>query len=123
MYLFKEYMKENDKQDKLLSSEEGNKDNNSSDEDEDKNNIIKTDSENKKDNLELLQDKIEKPKEEEDDLIPEIEPKRNFTPFKDDPFLDSNFISRFFMYWAFKVLNISKKKSRKKERKRKKNSC
>ena len=108
-------MKEDDKKDKLLSSEEGNKDNNNSDEEEGNNNIIKTDSENKKDNLELLQDKNENTKEEEDNLIPEIEPKRNFTPFKNDPFLDSNFISRFFMYWAFKVLNISKKTKIKKE--------
>ena len=107
-------MKEDVKQEKLLSSEEENKESEISEEEKD-NNLIKTDSKNKINNLELLKDKIENNNEEEDDLIPEIKPKLNFTPFKNDPFLDSNFISRFFMYWAFKVLRISKKTKIKKE--------
>ena len=64
--------------------------------------------EDKINDLELLKVKIEDKKENEDEdedkFIAESKTKQNFTPFKDDPFLDSNFISRFFMYWAFKVI-------------------
>ena len=47
----------------------------------------------------------------------EIKPmlKRQFTPFKGDPYLDSNFISRFLMYWAYKIIKISTKTEMKKE--------
>ena len=101
-------MKEDDKIEKLISE----KDNETSEE----NDNIKTDSDNKINKLELLEDKIEnKPEEENEDNIKEIEPKKNFTPFKNDPFLDANFFSRFFMYWAFKVLKISKRTKIKKE--------
>ena len=41
--------------------------------------------------------------------------KRNFTPFTNDPYLDSSFISRFFMFWAFKIINIATKTEMKKE--------
>ena len=101
-------MKEDDKIEKLISE----KDNETSEE----NDNIKTDSDNKINKLELLEDKIEnKPEEENEDNIKEIGPKKNFTPFKNDPFLDANFFSRFFMYWAFKVLKISKRTKIKKE--------
>ena len=106
-------MEEDEKKDKLITDEESYKSSEEKESNDD--NLIKTDSSNKiNNNLELLKEKIEIPKEE-DNSIPEIEPKRNFTPFKDDPFLDANFISRFFMYWAFKVLRISKKTKIKKE--------
>ena len=41
--------------------------------------------------------------------------KKNFTPFKNDPYLDSNIISKIFMYWAFKTINIATKTEIKKE--------
>ena len=100
-------MKEDEKIDKLLSVE--------SESEEKDNEEKKTDPPKEKDNLELLKEKIESPKEDDEILIPEEKPRQNFQVFKDDPFLDSNFISRFFMYWAFKVLNISKKTKIKKE--------
>ncbi len=107
-------MKESDdnKKDKLISLKD---ENNSDDEENDeKDDIIDTGSKKKFQNLEIMQNTGEK-SEEEEKLIGEPKIKQNFTPFKDDPFLDSNFISRFLMYWAFKVLNISKKTKIKKE--------
>ena len=56
--------------------------------------------------------------EEDDNLIIIKDPipnHKNFTPFKDDPYLDSNIFSRLFMYWAYKVLRISKNTKLKKE--------
>ena len=104
-------MEENDKIDKLI--EEPSSDTGTVKSNEDGTN---KDSENKINNLELLEDKIEnKDDKNEEDLIPEVHKKLNFTPFKNDPFLDSNFISRFFLYWGFKVLRISKKTKIKKE--------
>ena len=41
--------------------------------------------------------------------------KRNFTPFKGDPYLDSNIISRFLMYWAYRIIKIATKTEMKKE--------
>jgi ABC-type multidrug transport system fused ATPase/permease subunit len=78
-------------------------------------------------NLLVLEDKISEKKAK--DMIPlEIEDnkdikdekphqykKKNFTAFKNDPYLDSNIISRFFMYWAFKIINIATKTKMKKE--------
>ena len=78
-------------------------------------------------NLLVLEDKITEKKEK--DMIPlEIEDnknikdekphqnkKENFTAFENDPYLDSNIISRFFMYWAFKIINIATKTKMKKE--------
>ena len=61
---------------------------------------------------ELLKDKIIINEKEDEDFIPH---KKNFTPFNDDPYLDSNIFSRFFMYWAYKVLKISKSTKIKKE--------
>ena len=104
-------MKEDNKEEKFLTSDEENKEREN---DQMDNNIIRTDTENKIDKLEIMSDKSN-PKENEDVIFPEIKTKLNFTPFKDDPFLDSNFISRFFMYWAFKVLRISKSTKIKKE--------
>ena len=105
-------MEENEKIDKLIEEP-------SSDSGTVKSNEINTnkDSDNKINNLELLKDKIENPNDEnnDEDLIQEAPKKFNFTPFKNDPFLDSNFISRFFLYWGFKVLRISKKTKIKKE--------
>ena len=106
-------MKEDNKTDTLLNEEDESKE---KDDDENDDNIIKTDTQNKIDKLELLKDKIgEKADEDEDNIIPETNPKLNVPIFKDDPFLDSNFISKFFMYWAFKVLRISKNTKIKKE--------
>ena len=107
-------MKEDDKKDNLLNIEGENKEKENSDEENEK-----MESENKINDLELLKVKIEdkdKDKDEdEDNFIPTSKIKQNFTPFKDDPFLDSNFISKFFMYWAYKVLRISKKTKLRKE--------
>ena len=36
-------------------------------------------------------------------------PKQNFTPYTKDPYLDSNFINRFFLYWAYKIIRIATK--------------
>ena len=41
--------------------------------------------------------------------------KKSFTYFKNDPYLDANCISKFFMYWAYKIINISTKTKIKKE--------
>lgn len=41
--------------------------------------------------------------------------KKSFTYFKNDPYLDSNCLSKFFMYWAYKIINISTKTKMKKE--------
>ena len=50
---------------------------------------------------------------EDKEIRPSI--KRNFTPFKDDPYLDSNILSRFLMYWAYKIIKIATKTEMKKE--------
>ena len=43
-------------------------------------------------------------------------PKENLIlPPQKDPYLDSNIISKFFMYWAFKIISIATKKDLKKE--------
>ena len=66
-------------------------------------------------------DEINKPNEKEDFIQLEIEKERErdkqkkFTPFKNDPYLDSNFISRFLMFWAYKIINIATKTEMKKE--------
>ena len=98
---------EDEKIDKLLSVDNENE--------EKEDNEKANQNVNDKEDLELLKEKIESQKEDEEILIPEENTKQNFQPFKNDPFLDSNFISRFFMYWAFKVLKISKKTKIKKE--------
>ena len=41
--------------------------------------------------------------------------KKRFTYFENDPYLDSNCISKFIMYWAYKIINISTKTKMKKE--------
>ena len=64
--------------------------------------------EDKNDSVEL---KIDENNNEE--KLPQ--PKKNFTPFKNDPYLDSNIISKIFMYWAFKIINIATKTEIKKE--------
>ena len=64
--------------------------------------------EEKNDSVEL---KIDENNNEE--KLPQ--PKKNFTPFKNDPYLDSNIISKIFMYWAFKIINIATKTEMKKE--------
>ena len=102
-------MKEDEKIDKLLSVD------NENEEKEDNEKTNQNEEDKDKEDLELLKEKIESQKEDEEILIPEENTKQNFQPFKNDPFLDSNFISRFFMYWAFKVLKISKKTKIKKE--------
>ena len=61
---------------------------------------------------ELLKDKIKSSIEEDEEFIPH---KKKFVPFKNDPYLDSNIFSRFFMFWAYKVLKISKTTKIKKE--------
>ena len=107
-------MKEDDKKDNLIISDSESKEKENSEEESEK-----PESENKINDLEMLKVKIEDKKEDEeedeDNFIPKSKIKQNFTPFKNDPFLDSNFISRFFMYWAYKVLKISKKTKIKKE--------
>ena len=104
-------MKEDNKEEKLLIVDGENKEKESDDNDS---NTIKTDSEKQLEKLEIIKEKS-KTKENEDTIFPEVKSKKNFTTFKDDPFLDSNFISKFFMYWAFKVLRISKATKIKKE--------
>ena len=59
----------------------------------------------------LLKDKIVN-SEEDDTFIPH---KKKFKPFENDPYLDSNIFSRFFLYWGYKVLKISKSTKIKKE--------
>ena len=59
----------------------------------------------------LLKDKIIN-SEEDDTFIPR---KKKFKPFENDPYLDSNIFSRFFLYWGYKVLKISKSTKIKKE--------
>ena len=44
-----------------------------------------------------------------------ISSKKKFVPFTNDPYLDSNIISRFFVYWGYRVLKISKSTKIKKE--------
>ena len=61
---------------------------------------------------ELLKDKIKSSIEEDEEFISH---KKKFVPFKNDPYLDSNIFSRFFMFWAYKVLKISKTTKIKKE--------
>ena len=91
------------------------------------NNIIKTNSNKNKNqnNLLLLEDKITEERNnnkaniqleiDNDDKYQQKHKNKNFTPFKNDPYLDSNIISRFFMYWAFKIISISTKTNMKKE--------
>ena len=68
-------------------------------------NIIKEEKE--EENIEFSKDKIKSSLlNENEDFIPH---KNNFEPFINDPYLDSNFISRLFMYWGYKVLKISKR--------------
>ena len=69
-----------------------------------------TEKENKEDKQNIVQLEVE-------DRRPDNFPKKkkNFTPFTNDPYLDSSFISRFFMYWAFKIINIATKTEMKKE--------
>ena len=108
-----------------MKEDDINEENNIEDE-----NLIDT-NENKKENsseLISLQDKVKKEDENsenknqiqlevnEDDN--EKSPKKNnknFTPFEKDPYLDSNIISRFFMYWAYKIIRISTRTEMKKE--------
>ena len=61
---------------------------------------------NQQDKKDIIQLEIEKEN---------FKPKRKFTPFQNDPYLDSNFISRFFMFWAYKIINIATKTEMKKE--------
>ena len=84
-------------------------------------NLIDT-NENKKENsseLISLQDKVKKEDEnsenknqiqlevDEDNNEKSLKKNnKNFTPFEKDPYLDSNIISRFFMYWAYKIIRI-----------------
>ena len=94
---------------------------------EEEDNIIKTNSNKNKNqkNLLLLEDKITEERNnnkaniqleiDNDDKYQQKHKNKNFTPFKNDPYLDSNIISRFFMYWAFKIISISTKTNMKKE--------
>ena len=87
-------------------------------EDDKSNNIIndekeKNDEEKDEENQILDKDNIKN--SEIDDNEDFISHKKNFTPFKNDPYLDSNIISRFFVYWGYKVLKISKATKIKKE--------
>ena len=67
----------------------------------------KADNENKNDSLEL---KINEKKENFSS------PNKDFIPYpKNDPYLDSSIISKFFMYWAFKIISIATKTEMKKE--------
>ena len=93
-------------------------------------NLIDT-NENKKENsseLISLQDKVKKEDEnsenknqiqlevDEDNNEKSLKKNnKNFTPFEKDPYLDSNIISRFFMYWAYKIIRISTRTEMKKE--------
>ena len=68
---------------------------------------IKNDKKEKNDSLEL---KINERKENFSS------PKTNFVPPpKKDPYLDSNIISKIFMFWAFKIIRIATKTEMKKE--------
>ena len=69
--------------------------------------------EKEEENIDFLKDKIKSSLlNENEEFIPH---KNNFEPFINDPYLDSNFISRLFMYWGYKVLKISKSTKIKKE--------
>ena len=86
----------NDKEEKLISDEKD-----------------KIDKENKEeDDPELIKDEIINSEENDIIFIPQ---KKEIDTFSDDPYLDSNIFSRFFMYWAYKVLKISKSTKIKKE--------
>ena len=52
---------------------------------------------------------------DDDLIIKQKKGKAKYTIFNNDPYLDSNIFSRFFMYWAYKVLKISKNTKIKKE--------
>ena len=74
---------------------------------------ISENDENKDENTELIKDKIKNSSiEDDEDFIPN---KKKFEAFNNDPYLDSNIFSRFFMYWGYKVLKISKSTKIKKE--------
>ena len=74
---------------------------------------ISENDENKDENTELIKDKIKNSSiEDDEDFIPY---KKKFEAFNNDPYLDSNIFSRFFMYWGYKVLKISKSTKIKKE--------
>ena len=90
-----------EKEEKLISDEK----------EKEKINIINTE-EDKEEEPELLKDKIKSSEVEDDEFIFH---KKNFVPFKNDPYLDSNIFSRFFMFWAYKVLKISRNTKIKKE--------
>ena len=93
-----------EKEEKLISDEK----------EKEKINIINTE-EDKEEEPELLKDKINKIKSSEVEYDEFIFHKKNFVPFKNDPYLDSNIFSRFFMFWAYKVLKISRNTKIKKE--------
>ena len=53
----------------------------------------------------LEENNIKSSEEDDKDFISS---KKKFVPFTNDPYLDSNIISRFFVYWGYRVLKISK---------------
>ena len=72
--------------------------------------------EKEKNNIIVEENKITNTSNGEDNLIFNGKnKKKNYTAFENDPYLDSNIFSRFFMYWAYKVLKISKNTKIKKE--------
>ena len=75
---------------------------------------ITDEKDNKKDMIQLEIDEDKEDKGEEIDKEIKYK-KRNFTAFKNDPYLDSNIFSRLFMYWAYKIINIATKTDMKKE--------
>jgi len=95
-------------------------------------NLINTKANKEQNENELItvDDKInEKPKdnniiEEKDNPIEDKEDSNkekfskaglNFVPFENDPYLDSNIISKLFLYWAYKIIKIATKTEMKKE--------
>ena len=88
-------------------------------EDKSKNLINDEKEENDEDKLEenqiLENDNIKISVEDDKDDNNFISNKKKFVPFENDPYLDSNIISRFFVYWGYRVLKISKSTKIKKE--------
>ena len=88
-------------------------------EDKSKNLINDEKEENDEDKLEenqiLENDNIKISVEDDNDNSDFISNKKKFVPFENDPYLDSNIISRFFVYWGYRVLKISKSTKIKKE--------
>ena len=88
-------------------------------EDKSKNLINDEKEENDEDKLEenqiLENDNIKISVEDDKDDSDFISNKKKFVPFENDPYLDSNIISRFFVYWGYRVLKISKSTKIKKE--------